>query len=522
MLKLKIKSVKSLGKQEVYDISMPSNQNFVLANGAVAHNCPHSYHYGRITDVTTFLKGIYPEFFFRVTMGLADPNSASRFLAEIQRQTRTPCVMRSAELFWRVIDGEYFPGLSSVDGLNTKAVRRILDAREASLAEVGDLGIAGVTATIFFKHLGALTKSGATVLGRCGILRIFGTPAEIAEGYREALVNHIKPSLARKKAEARAAKMEEDSSATVAGGEDVFSGVHEASTLGEAVHEKEPAKKPGDGGNDGTIDFDSLVFDTVNQGTSPDKSNENDDESNGESNGDTSDSTGGSAVSVESSAGRGRRVSARKEKSASAKEVKVGKPGKVDLAVIDILASKGVAFVEPVDTEDASSRRVMTVGSALDMVLSNKTRGAGIRHLVAALAEEEKRKFDAGGDVDGLQYVMIRDLKSLTMDDGAELEADAVYRTVGIPKVISKGGERKDGSSDPRITLIAEGAEINAKFGRRYDEELKNEHLTMLADGKMSTPFIVDLYVGKFKPPDRDEMITYFKIENLQKLGSSD
>lgn len=505
---MKIKSVKSLGKQEVYDISMPSNQNFVLANGAVAHNCPHSYHYGRITDVTTFLKGIYPEFFFRVTMGLADPNSASRFLAEIQRQTRTPCVMRSAELFWRVIDGEYFPGLSSVDGLNTKAVRRILDAREASLAEVGDRGIAGVTATIFFKHLGALTKSGATVLGRCGILRIFGTPAEIAEGYRSALVNHIKPSLARKKAEARAAKIDEGSSET---------------DEGDEVNEKEPVKEPANVQDAGTFDFDSLVFDTVHQGTSQTKPNENDDESNGESNGDTSDSMGGSSGSSESSSvGRGRRVSARKAPPAAAKEVKVGKPGKVDLAVIEILASKGVAFVEPVDPEDASARRVMTVGSALDMVLSNKTRGAGIRHLVAALAEEEKRKFDAGGDVDGLQYVMIRDLKSLTTDDGSELDADAVYRTVGIPKVISKGGERSDGSSDPRITLIAEGAELNAKFGRRYDEELKNEHLTMLADGKMSTPFIVDLYVGKFKPPDRDEMITYFKIENLQKLGSSD
>jgi hypothetical protein len=57
---LKISGVRSLGIRKVYDIEMPSEPNFVLANGVVAHNCSHAVSYSVISYACAWLKHHYP------------------------------------------------------------------------------------------------------------------------------------------------------------------------------------------------------------------------------------------------------------------------------------------------------------------------------------------------------------------------------------------------------------------------------------------------------------------------------
>ncbi len=60
---VRIVSRQSLGVQPVYDIGVPSDHNFLLANGLVASNCfnkSHSTAYGFVTFQTAYLKANYP------------------------------------------------------------------------------------------------------------------------------------------------------------------------------------------------------------------------------------------------------------------------------------------------------------------------------------------------------------------------------------------------------------------------------------------------------------------------------
>lgn len=57
---IKILSFRSLGIKDVYDMEMP-NESFLLANGAIAHNCKaHAYSYAAIAYTTAYLKHHYP------------------------------------------------------------------------------------------------------------------------------------------------------------------------------------------------------------------------------------------------------------------------------------------------------------------------------------------------------------------------------------------------------------------------------------------------------------------------------
>jgi DNA polymerase III alpha subunit len=53
-------SIRYLGSADVYDIEMPTNHNFVLANGVIAHNCAHSASYGTVAYMCAYLKHHHP------------------------------------------------------------------------------------------------------------------------------------------------------------------------------------------------------------------------------------------------------------------------------------------------------------------------------------------------------------------------------------------------------------------------------------------------------------------------------
>jgi DNA polymerase III alpha subunit len=59
-MRLKIKNVEVIKDVPVFDIEMPSNNNFVLDSGAVASNCAHSSSYAIVSYNCAYLKFKYP------------------------------------------------------------------------------------------------------------------------------------------------------------------------------------------------------------------------------------------------------------------------------------------------------------------------------------------------------------------------------------------------------------------------------------------------------------------------------
>ena len=432
-------------------------------------NSPHSWHYAIISCLTLGLKSIYTRYFFRVVMGLSKPEDAARFLGEISHKTRTPCILRSKEVFWEVIDDQYFPGLFTIDGLKRKDIERILAVQAALKKGLGPKE--QPTAEMWFKHMGLLTESLSLTLAKSGALRILGTPDEIADGYAKAIVTYIKPSLAKKKADKKAGVVDDPDLAA------------------------SPQPPASDSASDmPTLDnaFDDLIFD-LREASPLDKRPSDEDEDDAPAR-ETSSSKGG------------------QKKETKAKEYKLGKK---DEAVVHILRSKGMAFAAA-DTSSGQAAGILTVQSAMDMVLSNKTRGAGLRHLAAALVKAETDQARAQNRRARV-ILMVKELKALRRDDGSQLASDQQYRTVAIPKAVSNSKNYRTGESEYRITFLSEGSEINAKFSRNMTNEQIEQITQTLKDEKMQTPFIVDVYVGQFQNESR-ELITYFKIENVEKV----
>lgn len=132
MKKLKIKSIKSLGYQEVYDISMPTNKNFVLENGIVAHNCS----YATVCYIGAYLKYHYPQYFWLGELSIRSREDLDHVWDEARHFILPPDIIRSQPEEW-CIEGEKLRApLSFVKGCGTKGVVGLKRFMELSLQEL--------------------------------------------------------------------------------------------------------------------------------------------------------------------------------------------------------------------------------------------------------------------------------------------------------------------------------------------------------------------------------------------------
>ena len=420
---IKVKSVKYLGVKDVYDITMPTNHNFIMHGGVVAHNCPHSYHYGIITAVTLFLKAHYQKYFFRVTMGLADASDASRFLSEIQRFVKAPDILYSDEVFWEINDGYYYPGLSAVEGLKTKDIEKILETRN----KINNSNLE-LNALEFFRNFGKITPSLATLLAKSGSLRSLGSQETIANSYIEALK-------------------------TING----FSNDDIINISNEQESNEKVKIENAD-------DYDSINIKSVGKKSKPKTKN------------------------------------------------KAFKLGKKEEEIYEIFLKLGPKYADNSSNED-NIGKVLTIESAMDIVTSNRTKGAGIRHLSAAVEYEEKLNKVSNKP----PLVMVKSLLNMAINDEILLEPNQKYRIIAIPRSISTSKSYDGKPTEPKVNFTSEGSDISLKFSKKYQTEKLEADLLMLKDGKMSVPFIIEVYAGRFTN-DRKEVINYYKIESIEKI----
>lgn len=134
---VKIVSRQKVGTENVYDIGVAKDHNFVLANGLVASNCfnkSHSTAYAYVTYQTAYLKANYPAEYMAalLTANSGDQDKVNKYIANCSSmgiEVEQPDINQSEVDFTPVGDRKILFGLSAIKNVGDGAIRCILDVR---------------------------------------------------------------------------------------------------------------------------------------------------------------------------------------------------------------------------------------------------------------------------------------------------------------------------------------------------------------------------------------------------------
>ncbi len=136
---VKIITRKSLNTQNVYDIGVEQDHNFVIKNGLIASNCfnkSHSTAYGYVTYQTAYLKANYPLEYMAalLTANSGDTDKVQKYIStcmSMNIQIEPPDINRSGVDFTPAADKILF-GFSAVRNIGQNAIACILSVRTDS------------------------------------------------------------------------------------------------------------------------------------------------------------------------------------------------------------------------------------------------------------------------------------------------------------------------------------------------------------------------------------------------------
>jgi DNA polymerase III subunit alpha len=134
---VKIITRKTLNTQNVYDIGVERDHNFVIKNGLIASNCfnkSHSTAYAYVTYQTAYLKANYPLEYMAalLTANSGDTDKVQKYISTCQNmniQIEPPDINRSGVDFTPAGEKILF-GFSAVRNVGQNAIACVLEARE--------------------------------------------------------------------------------------------------------------------------------------------------------------------------------------------------------------------------------------------------------------------------------------------------------------------------------------------------------------------------------------------------------
>jgi DNA polymerase-3 subunit alpha len=135
---VKITGRKFVGRENVYDIGVEGDHNFVIKNGLIASNCfnkSHSTAYGYVTYQTAYLKANYPLEYMAalLTANSGDTDKVQKYINNCANMAITidaPDINRSG-LDFTPIDGKILLfGFTAVRNVGQNAIACILSARD--------------------------------------------------------------------------------------------------------------------------------------------------------------------------------------------------------------------------------------------------------------------------------------------------------------------------------------------------------------------------------------------------------
>ena len=133
---VKIVSRQRVGTENVYDIGVVKDHNFLLGNGLVASNCfnkSHSTAYAYVTYQTAYLKANYPAEYMAalLTANSGDQDKVNKYIANSNSMgiNVEPPNINQSEADFTPVDGKILFGLSAIKSVGDGAVRSILETR---------------------------------------------------------------------------------------------------------------------------------------------------------------------------------------------------------------------------------------------------------------------------------------------------------------------------------------------------------------------------------------------------------
>ncbi len=169
---VKIVSRKALKTQNVYDIGLERDHNFLIKDGLIASNCfnkSHSTAYGYVTYQTAYLKANYPLEYMAalLTANSGDKDKVQKYIATCMNmgiQIESPDI-NSSEVDFTPVNDKILFGLSAIRNVGDSARSCILEGRKegefkslADFCDRVDLGTVNRRTVQSLIHCGAFDK----------------------------------------------------------------------------------------------------------------------------------------------------------------------------------------------------------------------------------------------------------------------------------------------------------------------------------------------------------------------------